>query len=115
MSQESIMRQRADNYAHHFECRQAVKAFPADFRETIIHAAGHLPAPQLSLFGSTVRTNDEEMAIIVLANRIGLHDPFLLNPWYVTEQGWEAFQRAWDNLPEPVNFGKRKLSTTPCG
>ena len=111
MSQENIMRQRADNYAHHFECRQTVKAFPADFRDTIIHAAGHLRAPELSLVGSTVRTDDDDMAIIILANRIGLNDPFLLNPWYTSEQGWASFQEAWNNLPEPVDFTNRKLST----
>lgn len=106
-----IMSKRADNYAHHFECRQTVKAMPQENREMIIHATGHLRAPELNVFGATMRTQDEELALIVLAGRIGLRDPWLLNPWYTSEQGWQAFQEAWDNLPEPVDFVHTPMCT----
>lgn len=33
-----IMTRRADNYAHHFDCRQTVKAMARDVQETITHA-----------------------------------------------------------------------------
>jgi hypothetical protein len=109
-----IMVQRADNYKHHFECRQTVKSgIDENLRQQIAHASGHLTAPRLSLFGATAYSRDEEMMLIALANKIGCTDPWLINPWYASETGWETFQSAWKNLPEPVDFtpNKKKLST----
>jgi len=116
MREASIQRiytQRADNYAHHFECREAVKAMQADVRATLAHAVGHFPYPRLTLYGSTEYTRDFELTMITLANRIGMSDPWLLNPWYVTEAGWQVFQDAWEQLPEPVDFVPRKVCTKP--
>lgn len=36
-------------------------------------------------------------------------DASLLNPWYLTAEGWTEFQRLWQQLPEPVD-----LYTPPC-
>lgn len=112
-SMRRIMTQRANNYAHHFECRETVKAMATEKRETIMHAAGHLRAPELNLFGATDRSRDEAQALLYLANRVGISDPWLLNPWYVSDAGWQAFQDAWDNLPEPVDFVHTPLCTNP--
>lgn len=110
-SMKRIFTQRADNYAHHFGCRQTVKAMPEEARNNLAHAAGHLHTPQLTLFGSTLYTLDEQRALIILANHIGMNDPWLVNPWYVSEAGWQAFQDAWEQLPEPVDFVHSPLCT----
>ena len=105
--------QRADNYKSHFKCRVEVKAMEPGQRDQIAHAAGHLSAPHLNLWGATSYSRDEKGILIALADQIGMNDPWLINPWYVSEAGWAAFQDAWKALPEPVDFTVRKLSTAP--
>ena len=112
---ERIFEQRADNYAHHFACREEVRKMSDGLRDLISHAAGHLLPPSLTVFGSTGYTLVDHRALILLAKQIGMEDPFLINPWYVSDAGWKAFQAAWDELPEPVDFLNRKLSTSSCG
>ena len=103
-----IMSKRADNYAHHFECRQTIKAMSGEQKNQLVHAAGHLTPPRLSLFGASEYSQDQEAVLIALANQVSFTDPWLINPWYTSEAGWDAFQTAWDNLPEPVDFAVRK-------
>lgn len=115
---QRIFTQRADNYAHHFDCREEVKDMSGEFRDLIAHAAGHLPTPSLTVFGSTDYTRDDHLVLIVLAKQIGMEDPFLINPWYTSDAGWKAFQVAWDNMPEPVDFLSKSVKSypqLPCG
>jgi hypothetical protein len=110
-SLQRIFTQRADNYAHHFECWTEVKTMSGEFRDLIAHAASHLRMPFLTIFGSTFYTRDDHLVLIVLAKQIGMEDPFLINPWYTSEAGWQAFQDAWKNMPDPVDFVPRWVGT----
>jgi len=103
-----ILSKRADNYAHHFSCRQTIKAMSGEQLNQLCHTAGHLVPPRLSLWGASEYSKDQEAVLIALANQISFTDPWLINPWYTSELGWQEFQKAWDNLPEPVDFAVHK-------
>lgn len=103
ISTPDVMRARADNYAHHFECYTIAKMFDLDTRSKYISLTQFTRPVSINIFGATDRTEDELNVLIDLANRHRL-DCWFINSFYLTSEGWEAFQEVWKNLPELVHI-----------
>lgn len=104
---KDVQRARRDWYVYHFDRREQVKAMPQDDQERLMTICATLPVPQMTVFGSA-RFDHIPPSGYKLASYYG-YEATLLNPWYLTEDGWDEFQRLWAQLPEPVD-----LYTPPC-
>ena len=103
-----VQKSRAEWYQFHYENRQRAKAQDRDTLQAYLYAASQIQAPQMTVFGGLSHDWPERQAY-VLAGRNRL-DVELINPWYLTDAGWNEFQRLWAQLPEPVDI----FSTPPC-
>ena len=99
---EQVNRWRANNYAHHFECRKYVQNLPLDIREKYLLVVRSLRPPSLTVYGSTAYLKEEVDLLIHMAIRAGL-EAWYLNPWYHSEEGWQDFQGKWQALPELIH------------
>lgn len=98
-----IQMQRRDNYATHFQSRQQVNAIAAEDESLLArmrNVAEVIRAPKLNDFGCDDFTDEEWKQIIELANQNGVQANLCLR-WYLSDKEWDAFQAAWQNLPEP--------------
>lgn len=98
-----VQRARADNYAHHFECREYAKNMDAALRAKYIDLAKCVRPAHINIFGATDRTKEEWDHLVRLANQHEI-DCWFVNPFYLTDIGWDAFQEEWKNLPELVHI-----------
>lgn len=94
---------RQDNYVHHFECREFVKAMDSALRQKYISLSSSVRPAHINIFGATDRRKEDWDMLVHLANEHGL-DCWFINPFYLTDAGWEAFQEEWRNLPELVHI-----------
>jgi hypothetical protein len=98
-----VMRARADNYEHHFECYQIAKLYDDMLRQKYIDLCRYVAPVGINIFGATDRKKDEWDLVIDLANRYHL-DCWFINIYYLSAVGWESFQVAWKELPELVHI-----------
>lgn len=105
---KEVQRARAEWYQFHYENRQRAKAQDRDTLQAYQYAASMIAAPQMTVFGGLAHDWPERRAY-ELAGRDRLNVD-LINPWYLSANGWNEFQRLWAQLPEPVDI----LSTPPC-
>lgn len=103
-----VQKARAEWYSFHFDNRQQIKAMDARTLEAYRYAAGMITPPQMTVYGGVAHDYPERQAYS-LASRMRL-DVNLINPWYLSDAGWEQFQKRWAELPEPIDI----LSTSPC-
>ena len=96
---------RRDWYVYHFENRQAAKTLTESERQSCLTICAAASPPQMSVFGGTVFDHLTPQAY-KLADERGI-DANLLNPWYLSDTGWDDFQRLWRALPEPVDLSTR--------
>lgn len=103
----AIQQARAEWYEFHFNCREQIKAMPAEEIQRYQTAVSMITAPQMTVYGGFAEDYPEQAAYHI-ANRYHL-DANLMVYWYVSEQGWQDFQKIWAQLPEPVD-----LYTSAC-
>lgn len=107
---DSIQRDRMENYISHFETRNLVKAMEVEVQEQLVRISRHLPKPVLNAYGCDSYTDQENYDICQLGNAEGLKAD-ILNPWYISEEGWADFQSQWQQLPEPTPQLIQELET----
>lgn len=107
ISAKDIQRSRRDWYLFHFENRQTIKAISDDMLRSYQYIAGVIKPPHMTVYGGVSEDWPERKAY-ELCNKFEL-DVNLINPWYLSDSGWQALQELWQQLPEPVN-----LSTEGC-
>lgn len=100
----TIYRQRRDNYVSHFKFRQTFKALPVEMQLLYQKFSVLLPRPVLDVWGAGGYTMDEMNGLIKLANSKGLPNCWMLVPWYATDEGWNDFQKQWQELPDVVHM-----------
>lgn len=102
-----VQRSRRDWYAFHFENREKAKTLQPALVQTYLIATSQIKPPTMTVFGGLEESYPENRAYHLAAQyRIDVN---LMNPWYLTSEGWDEFQRLWQELPEPVD-----LYTPPC-
>jgi hypothetical protein len=104
---KDIQQARAEWYEFHFNCRAQVKAMSAEEVQRYQTAVSAISAPQMTIYGGLAEDYPEQAAYRI-ADRYHL-DANLMVYWYVSEQGWQDFQKIWAQLPEPVD-----LYTSAC-
>ena len=100
ISSKQIQRIRGNWYVFHFNMRQAGRLRDPIAQKKCQAACELLPRVQLRLFGGIALPGHYSYQ---LARQIGV-DVDLLNPWYLSDAGWENFQTLWKSLPEPVDL-----------
>ena len=100
---DEIQACRAAWYEYHYNARQYVKALPDYIRRLYQNVCNTIVSPPtLTVYGGVPHDWPPADAFY-LAVKHGL-DGNYINPWYLTEPGWEDFQRLWKQLPEPINL-----------
>jgi hypothetical protein len=94
---------RADSYTMHYACRRQIMDMPTEISDLYVRASKSITMPRLTAFGGTDYERHEIDHLIMIAVREGLYDAWLINPWYTTEEGWQAFQKLWQSLPEVIH------------
>ena len=97
-----VQKARAEWYSFHYASRQKVKTFTDEKMQTYQYAASMINPAQMTIYGGVAHDWPERKAY-ELAGRYKL-DVNLVNHWYLSEAGWEEFQRLWRELPEPVDL-----------
>jgi hypothetical protein len=93
-------KERAENYAVHFNCRQMFKAMDESTQARIRNVCEVLRSPKLNIFGNDDYTEEEYKRLVDLANQNGVMASMCLS-WYTSDHEWDNFQVQWQNLPEP--------------
>jgi len=102
ISAKDIQASRGDWYQFHYENRQAVKAMPDDMLRSYQYIAGAIEPPHMTVYGGVPEDWPERKAY-ELCNKFEL-DVNLINPWYLSEAGWNELQKLWAQLPEPIDL-----------
>lgn len=97
-----VQKARAEWYEFHYEHRQLARALTPEQLQNAQYSAAMVSPPTMTVFGGLPAEWPERQAYH-FANRYRL-DVSLINPWYVSEAGWEQFQSLWQQLPEPVDL-----------
>jgi len=105
---KAIQKARQDWYTFHYDKRQKAKTLSHDQLERYQYAASMITAARMTIYGGVAHDWPPRQAY-ELAGQYKL-DVNLVNHWYLSEAGWEEFQRQWKELPEPVDI----LSPTSC-
>ncbi len=108
---KAVQRSRADWYTYHYEQRQLVKALPPNELHAAQYIAGAIKPPTMTVYGGVSESFPESLCF-ELCGKHGVN-PNLVNPWYLSDDGWAEFQRLWESLPEPVDIYEN-LSTPAC-
>lgn len=107
---QQIQRARADWYQFHLEKRNKFVAMPINEKHIYENAAFRIPPPTMTVYGGLPGDFPSSADFRMLMGIQGMRDVDLCNPWYVSDAGWDDFQKTWQQLPEPVD-----LSTAPGG
>lgn len=104
---KKVQLSRRDWYTFHFDNHEKVKNLPSEILHKYQYVASMIESPTMTIFGGLPGDYPKREAFELC----GKHelDANLLNSWYLSEDGWNAFQDLWSQLPEPVD-----LYTTPC-
>lgn len=105
---KEVQKSRADWYQFHYKNRQRAQTLSPHELLSYQTAARMISPPQMTVFGGVAHDWPEPQAYRI-AKGSGL-DINLINPWYLSNEGWDQFQSRWQQLPEPVDI----LSTPPC-
>ena len=97
-----VQKARAEWYSFHYENRQKVKHFDNEKMQTYQYTASMIMPARMTIYGGVADDWPERKAY-ELAGQYKL-DVNLINHWYLSEAGWEEFQRQWQQLPEPVDL-----------
>ena len=109
---KAVQRARRDWYTFHYDNRQQAKILSHDQLERYQYAASMIEAARMTIYGGVPGDFPERQAYEI-ATRYRL-DVNLINHWYLSEAGWEEFQRLWRELPEPVDLYQSETVHTPC-
>lgn len=101
-----IQRSRADWYAFHYENRTRLLAMSKEEIYSYQRVCELIPAPEMTIFGG-VKDDYPNRAAYELAKQWNL-DVNLVNPWYVSDEGWEQYQSLFSQLPEPLEMNGAK-------
>lgn len=101
-SAREVQKSRGNWYAYHYEMRQLALALPPEKVKSALFICGEIAPPQMTVYGGVPESYPERTAYD-LANRFEL-DVNLINPWYLSEAGWDDFQVKFQALPEPVDI-----------
>lgn len=99
----NVHQARLSNYTHHFECRTLAKMFDKESTDLYLTLCQYVVPAGINLFGATDRKKEDWDMLIELANRYKV-DCWFINPYYLSDIGWDAFQEDWKNLPELVHI-----------
>lgn len=99
---KQIQRSRANWYSFHYELRRKAMILLPEHVSTYLLTLEGIAPPQMTIFGGLPGDYPDRSAY-ELASRLNL-DIHLMNPWYLTDQGWDTFQALWQQLPEPVDL-----------
>jgi len=109
---KAVQKARRDWYTFHYDNRQQAKILSHDQLERYQYAASMIEAARMTIYGGVPGDFPERQAYEI-ATRYRL-DVNLINHWYLSEAGWEEFQRLWRELPEPVDLYQSETVHTPC-
>ena len=100
LTNKYVQKCRANNYAHHFECRKFMKMYPQDvINHYKLVCETYIQPPLLNAFGADSYDDLTWKEFIRIANSEKLQASLLIS-WYITDEGWAAFQKQWFELPE---------------
>lgn len=99
---KEVQKSRAEWYAFHYEQRQKARNLHPSRLESYQHITRLIAPPKMTVFGGVTGDFPERRAYEIAYNS-GL-DVNLINPWYLSEAGWQTFQNLWAQLPEPVDI-----------
>ena len=105
-----VQLRRRDNYVHHFECHKFIMAHPEEELKHYRHLLQYIQPPILNPFGCDSYDEEQEKEIIAIARSEAIQDASFLISWYLSDEGWQDFQRQWDELPEPTPDLCRELT-----
>jgi len=108
ITSKQIQTARGDWYTYHFANRQLFKALPEAVQHAYQTLNATLTPPSMTIFGGVVH-DWPPRATFEAAAKHGMKIE-LMNVWYLSDEGWKAFQELWQALPEPVG----ELYTAPC-
>ena len=105
---KEVQKARGAWWSFHYENRQKAKALNAYELHSYQHCTSLIGQPRMTVFGGLEGDFPERRAYQIAAQ--SNLDVNLINPWYVSEEGWQTFLALWHELPEPVDI----FSTPPC-
>lgn len=108
--------QIADNYVFHFECRQHVKGLdPAQVQHYLMYAL-QLETLKLNRWGALDISMDVIDWMIKRAKDNKFPDAWLLIPFYLSDAGWDEFQRQWcQKVPDFIHNQTVERLWRRCG
>lgn len=98
-----VHKARGENYAHHFDCRKQASIFDKETLSIYQEVARCVRPAGLNLFGAIDRSKEDWYRVIDMANSYKL-DAWFINPFYLSDPGWTAFQEEWKRLPELIHI-----------
>lgn len=108
---KQVQRSRRDWYVWHYGQRELAKKLPVSTLHTYLSALGYTTPPRMTVFGGLEADFPDRRAYEIAA--VWGLDIHLINPWYLTNEGWEQFQALWQQLPEPFDIYLDSVHT-PC-
>jgi hypothetical protein len=105
-----IQAARGENYAIHYQTRAAVKCMPAEMISDLdAIVLQNAPFPLLDIFGAAFPGWLPEETRGLIARSLPPSLAHIFNPWYLSNDGWDGFQRLWKALPEPDDLDPARL------
>jgi hypothetical protein len=112
-----LERIRGNWYAWAYEMRQLVASLPTKKRLLLEQFSDKLPPCIMTVFGGPPYDWPPEIAYqMAKDHKIRCVD--WLNPWFITETGWQRYKEAFESLPDPQGqslnaFQKRTAEISP--
>lgn len=97
-----IQNERAVSYSNHYQNRYLFRQLPPELQEKYRQASTLVPTPVFDIYGRDRYTEYQWREIMNVAVDFGLQNPRLINPWYVSEDGWKQFQHQWQEADEEI-------------
>lgn len=101
-NQKEINVSRGENYQSHYECRRFALACDDSLRRRVADALLGLPRPTMNVFGAVPMSYYSPGMwddLMQLSTILQIEVEFLVW-WYWSEEGWNAFQKDFKDLPE---------------
>ena len=104
-----VQRTRRDNYAAHFAARKFVQTLPPELQMCYLTATQVTKPTKLNPYGADSYSDEDWTLIVNLAQQRGLQ-AFYINAWYTSNEGWQDFQKQWQELPDEFEMPALDLS-----
>lgn len=108
---QTVQWNRYIHYERHYLYKTAIHNFmaPAELDELDRIAKAILPIPSLTPLGTVPESWLPAEVESVIHSVLPFNVSPLFNPWYLSAEGWQQFQRLWQAMPEP-----EQIDPFPC-